>query len=293
MILVTGANGFLGRAVVQELIAAGHRLRALVVPEEDTTFLAALPQVEIVRGDVTQAGTLDGVCDGVETVVHLAGVVGSSDETLNFTVNFVGTRNLADVAERAGVRKVVFVSSITAGADRPNTYGLSKRIAEEYLARKPFVLVIVRPTFVYGRGGASFERLVAMARSPSRILPIIGRGDARKQPVFVDDAARVLARATTFERGGVYELGGPEAVPFTDLVARVVHGCGARKRLVHVPRWIVWAALSVAERVTRRLPITRDGLKELENSTSVDHTLIERVFDVHLRSLDDGIRRSV
>ena len=139
-ILVTGGNGFLGKRVVKHLSEAGHKVRVLVIPEEDTTYLATL-NIEIIRGDMTVKETIKGICDDIETVVHLAAILTTSDHHLNFLINYEGTKNIADLADEAGVKKFVFTSSMTVTGKNPNEYGLSKKKAEEYLATKNFIKI--------------------------------------------------------------------------------------------------------------------------------------------------------
>jgi len=171
IVAVTGATGHLGNVLIRELLRRGRRVRALVEPSDDLRPLSGLP-VEIVRGDVTRKETLDGAFSGADLVFHLAGVVSISslDVDLVRTVNVDGTRNVVEAARRAGVRRLVYTSSVhaftepppggvlveTAGYDptlAPGDYGKAKAEASRIVleaTRGGVDAVIVNPTAVLG-----------------------------------------------------------------------------------------------------------------------------------------------
>jgi dihydroflavonol-4-reductase len=171
IVTVTGATGHLGNVLVRELLRRGKRVRVLVEPSDDLRPLSDLP-IEIVRGDVTRKETLAGAFSGVDLVFHMAGVVSISslDVDLVRTVNVDGTRNVVEAVQRAGVRRLVYTSSVhafteppsggvlveTAGYDpalAPGDYGKAKAEASCIVLeaiRRGQDAVIVNPTAVLG-----------------------------------------------------------------------------------------------------------------------------------------------
>jgi dihydroflavonol-4-reductase len=171
IVTVTGATGHLGNVLVRELLRRGKRVRVLVEPSDDLRPLSGLP-IEIVRGDVTRKETLAGAFSGVDLVFHMAGVVSISslDVELVRTVNVDGTRNVVEAVQRAGVRRLVYTSSVhafteppsggvlveTAGYDpalAPGDYGKAKAEASCIVLeaiRGGQDAVIVNPTAVLG-----------------------------------------------------------------------------------------------------------------------------------------------
>jgi dihydroflavonol-4-reductase len=115
MILVTGATGHIGNVLVRDLIARAERVRALLLPGEDCTPLRGLP-VELVEGDVLDPASIEAALPGVERVYHLAGLISIMPDTydLLYQVNVVGTRNMLNACRRAGIRRLVYTSSIHA-----------------------------------------------------------------------------------------------------------------------------------------------------------------------------------
>jgi dihydroflavonol-4-reductase len=154
---VTGATGHLGNVLVRELLRRGKRVRALVEPDDEARALAGL-DVEVVRGNVLRPETLPPAFEGVEVVFHLAGVVSISSldiETVR-TVNVDGTRNVVEAARRAGVRRLVYTSSVHALTE-PGKGGVLTEEAGYDPARAPgdyvregLDAVIVNPVYVLG-----------------------------------------------------------------------------------------------------------------------------------------------
>jgi len=175
----------------------------------------------------------------------------------------------------------------------PNPYGLSKKKAEDYLLQRSFKTTIFRPTLLYGKEGFAFQKMVEMINILPVIVPVIGKGMAKKQPIYVDDAALIISNAAIKKEGKIYSLGGPEAVPFKVLMKKILIAQNKKKIFIHAPKWIVWTALIFIEKVMKDFPVTRDKIIEMETSTEIDHKLIEREFDIKLTSLEDGLKKSL
>ncbi len=294
-ILLTGANGFLGKIVTTKLINEGHNITALVIPEEDTTYLATLKNVNVLRCDITDSNSIKDVMKKIDVVIHLAALLNSSDENLNMKINYEGTRNIADLAEKNNVKRFIFTSSMTATSNNPNAYGKSKKLAEEYLNTKKFNTIIIRPTLLYGKGGAAFNKLKDMINILPIFVPVIGKGNSIKQPIYVEDAAEIIKKAATIEinTNKIYQMGGPEQIEFKEYVKKILKIQGKNKKLLYIPRFFIWTMLGIIEKVTKNLPVTREAILELETDTKVDFTIIENDFTIKLIKLDEGIKKSL
>ena len=294
-ILLTGANGFLGKIVTTKLVNEGHNVIALVIPEEDTTYLCTLKNVNILRGDITDSNSIKNVMKKIDIVIHLAALLNNSDENLNMKINYEGTKNIADLAEKNNVKRVIFTSSMTATSNNLNAYGKSKKLAEEYLNTKKFNTIIIRPTLLYGKGGAAFNKLRDMINMLPIFVPVIGNGTSIKQPIYVEDAAEIIKKAATMEinTNKVYQIGGPEQIEFKEYVNKILKIQGKKKKLLHIPRFFIWTILGIVEKITKNLPVTREAVLELETDTKIDSTIIEKDFEIKLISLDEGIKKSL
>ncbi|MBN1307932.1 MAG: NAD-dependent epimerase/dehydratase family protein, partial [Chitinispirillaceae bacterium] len=173
-ILVTGGTGTIGSALVRRLAGHGRVVRVLTLPDDSGSSVLAEKGVEVRCGDIADPQAVNGICDGIATVLHLAAIVLSGDEDIFDRVNVTGTRYLLTDAKNCGVRHFIYVSSASAVYRRMTHYSRSKRIAERYVRSSPVPWTIVRPTLVYGEsGGAEFDMFLDYLSSWP-VVPFIG-----------------------------------------------------------------------------------------------------------------------
>ena len=185
MILVTGASGFVGRHVVQALLSEGKDVRALVRDPKKGAALGC----ELVAGDMTDAASLRRAVEGVEAVIHLVAVRQGEEEKFQ-RVMVQGGRDLVDAAREAGVGRFVLMSAHGTSEENKDLlpYYRAKWDVEQLVGDSGIDHVIFRPSFVFGPDGGiipTFRRLVKLAP----VTPIIGSGERRIQPIWVDDMA--------------------------------------------------------------------------------------------------------
>src|SRR5262249_16479842 len=154
MILVTGGAGVIGSRLVHGLVRAGHRVRVLTLPGDRYVSRLAGLECEIAYGSVTDAASLRGVCEGVETVFHLAAVLLHDDPQIFQRVNAEGTRTLVRASIDAGVGHFILCSSISVTYPWTTPYSASKREAERIVReQREMRWTIVRPTLAYNEHG--------------------------------------------------------------------------------------------------------------------------------------------
>ncbi|WP_405827032.1 NAD-dependent epimerase/dehydratase family protein [Streptomyces sp. NBC_00105] len=233
VVLVTGASGFVGSAVVQRLVQQGVPVRVLVHRAEVPSGVG----VESVRGDLVRCGSVRGLCDGVGAVLHLAARIGGTQEECR-AVNVEGTRALLAEAERAGVRRIVQLGTAAVYRDGAHRGAVEGELAEEpesvtsvtRLVGERMVLAaggaVVRPHLVYGRG----DRWVvpSLVRLLARLPHWVDGGRARMSMVSVDALAGAIAELAVREEGvgGVLHAGHPEPVSARELVGTVARELG-------------------------------------------------------------------
>ncbi len=250
MILVCGATGDLGGRIVRVLRERGAPVRALVRPGTDA---AALEQqgVEVARGDLRDPATLDPALAGVDTVVTTANAIGRmlagrTDLSIS-DVDLTGNANLVRAAERAGVRRFVFVSVSGVGTmARYAPYAAAKLATERLLETAPMEVVVVRPEMfqeVWAGAAGGIDAAAGKA-------VVYGRGRTPHRLVAVDDVARLTAHLALAEAPpGVVEVGGPEALTARDVVAAWESATGRAFRVRTVPRPV----LAVMRRLLTRV----------------------------------------
>ncbi len=237
-ILVTGGTGTIGGALVRRLAGLGHTLRVLTLPGDPHAASLAGNGIEIRYGDISDPEAVNGICEGVSTVIHLAAVIIAEDESAFDHVNVNGTRYLLTDAKNCGVRHFVYVSSASVVYRKITPYSRSKRIAERYVRDSGLPWTIVRPTLVYGEtGGQEFDMFLEYLRSWP-VVPFIGAGKARKRPVYVGDLVDGIELTAGLDTGAgaIYNLSGGSSLTMVDFARLCLTLLGREDRVVvHVP----------------------------------------------------------
>src|SRR5438445_569139 len=230
-VFVTGATGFVGRAVVQALRAEGQVVRCLVRRGSERD-LRGFEAIERVEGDVRSRHTLEDGIAGCDVVIHLVGIIREYPARgITFDrVHVDGTINVLDVAREAGVRRFIHMSALGTRAGARSRYHQTKWAAEEAVRSNPLPWTIFRPSIIYGRGDGFVTILAGMiGRLP--VVPVIGTGRQRLQPVPVAHVAQGFVRALSLDARvkHTYDVGGPEPVTMVDLLDRVAAAMGRRR----------------------------------------------------------------
>ncbi len=260
LFLLTGGTGTIGGALVRQLTQQGGRIRILTLPgDQKAAEFEAMEGVELRYGDIADPQTVNGICDGVATVVHLAAVVLSDDDMAFDRVNVNGTRYLLTDAANCGVGHFIHVSSASVTYRKMTPYSRSKRIAERYVRGAPVPWTIVRPTLVYGeKGGEEFDRFVDYLVSWP-VIPFIGAGKSLKRPVYVGDLIDGLERIAQIENGTgkTYNLSGGSAIAMVEFARLCLTLSGREdKIIIHIPVVLCRIAAALMLRIMKK-PLLR------------------------------------
>jgi uncharacterized protein YbjT (DUF2867 family) len=280
MLLVTGGTGFVGRSVLGRLKEAGHPVRTLLRPSRRSPSLPRGVATEVALSSLLDRRGLRASLVGVETIIHLAGTEKRAGREDPMAADVEGTRNLAEAAADAGVRRILYLSHL--GANRASAYSLmrAKALAEEHVRRCGVPSTILRPGAVFGPGD-SFTTWVAMGLAISPLVfPMPGDGSTLLQPLWVEDLATCITWALEepATNGQTYEIGGPEFLSFLQVVRLVMEVTGTRRILAPVRPPYLRAAAWVAERVLPQPPLTTVWLDYLAESRTAELSTLPRVF---------------
>ena len=261
MIVVTGGAGVIGSRLVRGLCEQGHKVRVVTLPGDPlVSRLADLP-VEIFYGNVADARSLEGVCAGADTVFHLAAVLLNDDEAVFERVNFGGTRNMVDAARKAGVKHFVFCSSISVTYPFTTPYNASKRKAERYVKEECGGMhwTIVRPTLAYNENGGEEYRVFVDFLKRYPVGFFIGRGQARKNPVHVDDLMKgfLAIPGNPKSYGKTYPFCGSEVISLWEMGRLSLQREGVSRIFVPLPVSLCRLAAWVMGVVMKRRPFSR------------------------------------
>jgi len=235
LVTVFGASGFVGRHTVYALAKEGWRIRAVCRHPNLANYLqpAGFPgQIQLFKGNVGDDESVAQALNGADTAINLTGVLFGHGEQSFEAIHVDAARRIGRLARDAGVRSLVHISAVGANPDADAHYAQSKGDGENALREEFPDAAILRPSLMFGPEDAFFNKFAALARI-SPVLPLIGGGHTKFQPVFVGDVAAAIVRAASDPdtRGKTYELGGPSVYTFKELLQFILHET-ARKRLL-------------------------------------------------------------
>jgi NADH dehydrogenase len=292
-VFVTGATGFVGRAVIQALRADRYTVRCLVRrgSERDLQGLGAIERVE---GDVLVRRGLEEDMAGCQAVIHLVGIIRERPAVASTfeLVHTQGTINIIEAAAAAGVRRYLHMSALGTRPGARSRYHQTKWAAEEAVRASGLGWTIFRPSIIYGRGDA-FITMLAQLERRLPVVPVIGTGRQRLQPVPVEHVAEGFAGALVLPgtEKQTYEVGGPDTVTMVELLDMIAAALGRRRvRKVYIP-------LSVMRPLARVLhplpgfPVTPDQLLMLQEDNVCDPAPFYSTLGIRPVPLATGIGR--
>ena len=237
MILVTGATGFIGRALVRQLSTTGQEVRVLLRPSPRSPRLPKGVPVEVAVVGLNDARGVRAALRGVNQVIHLASAASLGRRGSLLATDIEGTRTLAQTAYDAGIDRFLFLSHV--GADRASAFPIhkAKGIAEEHIRRSGVPYTIIRSTIVFGPEDGLTNNIAATLRAVPFFFPIPGEGRILLQPLWVEDLVTALSwslqNPDTFNQ--TYEIGGGEYFTFRQIVDTVMNVTHTRRAFLSLP----------------------------------------------------------
>ncbi len=267
MLLLTGATGSIGSALLTRLTAAGTPVRCLV--RDPKRLGPERVRVQIALGDLADPPSFRNALRGVDTVVHLAASIRDQPQGSIEELNGIATWRMVQAAERAGVQRFVFFSALSASTHNRTRFLRAKALAEQAVTASSIPHTIFAPSVVYAPGDEYLTLLERLSLLP--VMPLSGRGRARFQPMWADDAAdcamAALAAADGARENERYELAGPQTLTHEDIVRIALRCFGRHRPLVKVPTAAVYRALRGVEAMMgSKAPATWDQVELLEVS---------------------------
>jgi len=258
MILITGATGFIGRALVRQLSSIGYPLRALIRPSPRTPRLPKGVPVEVAVVSLADKRGLRAALRDVEIIFHLASAENQGSRGDLLTADIQGTENLVEAAADAGVDRIVYLSHI--GAARASGYPAfkAKGIAEEHIRNGKVSYTILRSSLVYGNEDHFTNNLYQLIRSSVGVFPIPAGGRTVVQPVWVEDLVTCLLWSLEKEEtlNQVYEIGGSEFFTLRQIIETIMEVTHRRRYLLPLSPITMRAVTVFLEGVLPSFPIS-------------------------------------
>lgn len=293
MILVSGGTGFVGSAIVRDLIA---RDEAVAVLGRDADKIRDLfgNHVEARQASVRDTDALAAAMEGIDVVVNAVQFPNSPVEvprkgwTFEAT-DYRGTVNQVNAAKAAGVRRFVYISGAGAAGDATKHWFRYKFQAEQHLRDSGLEWVVIRPTWIYGPGDHALNRLLGFTRFLP-FLPLFGDGEQAMQPVFIDDIGRIAAEAAIKPEaaGRVFELGGPEVMSMNDVLKTAMEVAGRKRPILHQPIALGKVAGTAASLLPTP-PLSSDAIDFIASPAVANLAAVEEVFAPRLTPLREGL----
>lgn len=295
-ILVTGANGQLGRRLIRRLHGRSRTARALVRSQRaaDTIeSLCAETGTEIRIVDYGDAAGLTEAFAGGEALVHLVGILKETRANRYVDAHERASEALAAAADAAGLRRIVVLSILGSEPGSDNACLASKGRAEEILLRAKTPAVVIRVPMVVGSGDPASQALRRQATSGRAAL--VRGGATREQPIAADDVVNaILAALDRPELADVaLDLAGPESLSHRDLVLRTARALGTEVEFRSIPLAAARAFAWLGAKLSANPPVTPAMLGVLEHDDDVDPEPARRALGIELTPLDEALRRGL
>jgi len=286
-ILVTGGTGFVGWHIIDAAVKAGHDVISLSrgVASQRHAYPVTSVSIDLIR----PSGLVQALLD-VDVVVHAAGVM-REDVGQSFERAHVGaTANLVEACREAGVGKIIHISALGARVDSPIPYLKTKWQAEDIIEGSGIPFTVFRPSLIFGARDRLVSHLVALLRY-SPLVPVIGHNDAKVQPIWVGDVCTAVLRALSDRAsdGRIFQLGGPTAMSFEQIVEAVRKSTGGRAIAIRIPGFIAGPFLKLGEQIFDEPPLTSEQLGLLAAGGTCDPDPAAVAFGLRMRSLGDSL----
>jgi uncharacterized protein YbjT (DUF2867 family) len=261
VILLTGATGTVGSALLRRLTAAGTPVRCLV--REPKRLGPERVRVQIALGELANPASFRNALRGVDTVIHLAASIRDQPRGSIEELNAMATLRLVRGAEKAGAKRFVYFSAVNASLQSPTRFFRAKALARGAVESADLETTVFSPSIVYTPGDPWLTILDRLSHLP--VMPIAGSGAARSQPIWAEDVADCVMAALDRPPGPsdrpddaagsnghahrAFDLAGPEILSYDEIAELALRPTGRRRPLVHLPMPAVRAGLRGLERI--------------------------------------------
>ncbi|HSS92825.1 MAG TPA: NAD(P)H-binding protein [Candidatus Dormibacteraeota bacterium] len=291
MILVTGASGFVGSHVVRRLVETGvGPIRAMV---RDRSRTPARDRVEVVEADLTRPETLGDAVAGASVIIHAAAITANVKEPYRGAydrINRVGTENLVKAASASGVSRLVVMSGLGTRPAAEGTYMATRWGLEEAVRNSGIPYVILQPSILFGDGAEFVAALSRLARA-SPVLPLLGGGKLRFQPLWIEDLVTCLVASTKGDQllQSAIPLGGSEYATFKEILQTICTAMSVRRLMVPLPLSIARLQAGFMAAILPNPPLTPAAMELFGFDNATDPDVVDRRFGFHPRGFREHV----
>lgn len=294
-VFITGGTGYVGQAVVQACLEHEHEVVLLVRPDSEKKSLGISvtdpERVQIKTGDVLNPESISDAMSDCDAVIHLVGIIrelpshGITFEKLHVQA----VRNVIEAARSHKIRRYVHMSALGAHIGSASGYSHSKGVAEKIVQESGLDWTIFRPSVIFGNHSEFVTMLADMVRK-TPIIPVIGTGMYRLQPVSLANVAEAFAQSLTRPdtTQHIYEVGGPVSYSYDEMLDEIASALGKKRGKLHIPLYIMQPIVRALERFPF-FPITSAQLNMLLEGSTCDPQPFYKTFNTQPISFTEGI----
>lgn len=244
LVTVFGGTGFLGRQIVRRLARSGYRMR--VATRKPSLANSVLPsgdvgQIAVLRCDVRDEAQVARAVEGAAVVINAVGILSPSGGRSFKAMHVEAAANIASAAAKAGVERLIHISSIMSDTESRSAYSRTKAEGEAAVRELFPAATVLRPSIVFGQGDGFFNRAAGAMRLARGLFPLFGGGKSKFQPVFVGDVADAVANTLKSDatKGRTYELGGPAVYTLEELLRQTAEVTERKFSFVSIPFFVL------------------------------------------------------
>jgi NADH dehydrogenase len=227
-------------------------------------------------------------------VIHLVGIIQEIPGVTFRGVHVEGTRNVIEAARKAGVRHFFHQSALGTRPGAKSEYHRTKWEAEELVRQSGIPHTILRPSLIYGLGDGFTTRLSEMLKLVP-VMPVIGSGKSRVQPIYIDDVVSCMVKAVTGDAflNEIYEIGGPDQLTYEEVTKAIAEAMGIKRTAVHVPLFFMKPIARALETMLSNPPLTTDQLIMLQEDNVCSMRDIRDAFGIEPLAFREGLRKFI
>ncbi len=295
--LVTGGTGFVGSEIVRYLVRGSESVRVLSRSPKKLLRSQRIPGTEFFQGDVFNPPTLEAALAGSDAMINAVQFENAPFENprrgLTYErVDGEGTERQVEAAKKAGVKRFIYISGAGTREGRREPWFRAKLRAEKAVQESGLQWTIFRPSWIYGPGDRSLNKFAMFARL-GPIVPLIGMGKEKIQPLYIMDMAKAVSLALNNSKtfGKILDIGGPESLSMHDIVATLLKVMGKRRIIFPQPKSMMKFIAAFVQFLPGKLRfLTPGGVDFITMEESVDNSALLQLLKLTLTPLEEGLR---
>lgn len=282
MLLVTGGTGFIGQALIRQLIASGYDVRSLIRPSKKTPNLPKGVPVDVVVASYSDIRGIRAAMNGVNTIIHLVSGENKGSNTDLLAVDIQSTKVIATAAAEAGVERIIYISHL--GADRASAYPSlkTKGISESYIRSSGLDFTIFRSALVYGPSDHLTEGIKNLLLASPFIFLLPGDGSTVLQPIWIEDMVGCILSSLEDDktRNKTFEIGGGEYLSIHEIVEIIKTKTSIKKRIINIHPAYLRIITVIFENLFPSFPVSTFWLDYLSANRSCAIDSLPREFGI-------------